>query len=55
VANDVATTPGGRNLAAAVQELLWGGAKELIGDGKQQEEISGATGGYVRQGKNCRN
>ena len=39
---------GGRNLAAAVQELGWGGAKELISDGKQQEEISGATGGYCQ-------
>jgi hypothetical protein len=39
---------GGRNLAAAVQELHWGAAGELMSEGKQREEISGATGGYCQ-------
>jgi hypothetical protein len=39
---------GGRNLSAAVQELNWGVARELMSEGKQQEEVSGATGGYCQ-------
>jgi hypothetical protein len=38
----------GRNLSAAVQELHWGAARNLMSDGKQQKEISGATGGYCQ-------
>ena len=39
---------GGRNLSAAVQELHWGAARALMSEDKQQEEISGATGGYCQ-------
>src|SRR6202789_1263769 len=39
---------GGRNLSSAVQELHWGAARDLMSEGKQQEEISGATGGYCQ-------
>ena len=39
---------GGRSLAAAVQQLLWGGSQGLMSDCPQQEEISAATGGYCQ-------
>jgi hypothetical protein len=38
----------GRSLAAAVQQLVWGDAKELLSECKQQQEISAATGGYCQ-------
>ena len=41
---------GNRSLAAAVQYLLQGGAKELVGDCKRwsEDKVSAATGGYCQ-------
>jgi hypothetical protein len=49
---------GNRSLAAAVQYLLQGGAKELVGDCKRwnEDKVSAATGGYfVKPGRDYRN
>jgi hypothetical protein len=41
---------GNRSLAAAVQYLIHGGARDLVGDCKRwnQDQVSGATGGYCQ-------
>src|SRR5271170_3171773 len=38
----------GRSLTAAVEQLIWGEAKELLSDDKRQQAISAATGGYCQ-------